>query len=109
MKHMYIIYHLKDNLVATVKYGEDETDYVDHVKEGEWIVIYESKCYPGQVTEIGENVNVMRPCFLSGWKWPIERDEIFYMKENIIKKINPPIPNNKKGGWQFTDSILKDL
>ena len=53
-------------------------------------------------------VNVMRACFPTGWKWPSTKDEIYYKSENIVKKINPPVPTEAGGGWQFSESILKE-
>ena len=114
---------LKDCLVAAVKYCDDNDEEVECVadveiegmKEGDWVVVvvYNSKCYPGQVTKVASDeslkVNVMRPCFPSGWKWPITKDEIFYKKESLVKKINPPFQTDARGGRQFIDSILKDL
>ena len=101
--------------MATVKYGECDSESEDaglereSLKEGDWVaVVYDSKCYPGQVTKIGMNasmrVNVMRACFPTGWKWPSTKDEIYYKSENIVKKIDLPIPTDARGGWQFSES-----
>ena len=54
-------------------------------------------------------VNVMSTCFPTCWKWSLTKDEIYYKKENILKKINPPIPTDARGGWHFKDSLLKDF
>ena len=84
--------------------------YFKSVKRGDWVVVrYDSKLYPGKVSNKGENgmtVNVMKPCFPSGWTWPCQRDEIFYLFENIAKKIDPPYPLNSRGKWGFNNEII---
>ena len=83
------------------------------MKKGDWVVVsYDEKCYPGKVTQVGDGgsvkVSVMKSSHPSGWKWPSTPDEIFYLKDQIIKAINPPIPTNSRGAWEFPDSILMD-
>ena len=110
---------LNEDVLTTVNYGEceseeeSEKDVDSECLKGDWVaVIYDDKYYPGQVTQVAKNgsmkVNVMRPCFPSCWKWPSNKDEIFYKKENIVKKICPPIPIDARGGWQFKESTLKN-
>ena len=81
----------------------------ESVKRGDWVVVkYDSKFYPGKVSNKDANgmtVNVMKPCFPSGWTLPCQKDEIFYSYENITKKIDPPYPLNTRGKWGFNNGI----
>ena len=99
--------------------AEEDVEPVQHesLKVGDWVVVYyegNGKCFPGKVTEIGENegdvrrVNVMRPSGLSGSVWFLHKDDIFYKKEHVIKHINPPFPVDNRSGYKFNESILKD-
>ena len=36
------------------------------------------------------------------WQWPTPPDEIFYEKENIVKRIEAPIPCGSRGQFSFT-------
>ena len=79
---------------------------------GDWVVVtYDGKLYPGRVTTVSEignkRVSVMNPAYPSGWKWPDERDEIYYEDENIKKKIQPPIPVNSRNKWTFNEPNLQ--
>ena len=87
---------LKDCLVAAVQHcGDDkEVECVADVemKERDWVVVvYDGKWYPGQLTKVtcdeSMKMNVMRPCFGTGWKRPVSKDKIFYKKESIGKTI----------------------
>ena len=55
---------LKDNLIAKVNYGDADVKGVtdvrtDRLKEGDWVVVvYDNKCYPGQVTKVVEDESV---------------------------------------------------
>ncbi|KAF5280997.1 hypothetical protein FQA39_LY05202 [Lamprigera yunnana] len=49
-------------------------------------VIYNKKYYPGQITKFEDNgaiVNVMTQ-YGKQWKWPSQKDEIFYNEEEIV-------------------------
>ena len=112
----------KTDLIVTVLYkGEDseqseseendEENVIDvcGINVGEWVVVeYDGKKYPGKVTSKGEaglQVSVMKPCFPSGWSWPSQKDEIYYNHNDIIKRIDPPIPKNNRGQWKFAQNL----
>ena len=54
--------NLTENVVATVRYGESETESEEEsekdvqsecMKKGDWVAVtYDGKCYPGQLTQI---------------------------------------------------------
>ena len=75
------------------------------MKRGDWVVVtYDSKLYLGKVSNKDVNgmpVDVMKPCFPSGWSWPCQKDEIYYTFENVHKKIDPPFPLNSKRQMGF--------
>ena len=56
-----------------------------------------------------KRVSVMSPAFPSGWKWPVEVDEIYYEDENIKKKISPSTPVYSRNIWQFDEPCLMKL
>ena len=65
----------------------------ESVNRGDWVVVtYDSKLYPGKVSNKdvnGMTVDVMKPCFPSGWSWPCQKDEIYYTFENVLRKLIP--------------------
>ncbi|KAJ8944259.1 hypothetical protein NQ318_013671 [Aromia moschata] len=66
------------------------------------LVKYEGKMYPGKIistTNEGAIINAMTP-FGKQWKWPLNRDEIFYRNEEIVMKIEAP---RKQGRREIFD------
>lgn len=63
---------------------------------GEFVIIkYETKFYPGQVTDVDEDgarVKVMEKAGVTTWRWPQVTDEIDYNFKNIMQKICQPKP-----------------
>ena len=107
----------KSHEVCTIDYATESEDdelvdeATDDVNVGDWVIVmYDGKMYPGRVTAISEmgskKVSVMRSAFPSGWKWPVEVNEIYYEDENIKKKISPPTPVNSRNKWQFDEPCL---
>ncbi|XP_071943945.1 uncharacterized protein [Antedon mediterranea] len=83
-----------------------------HVKEynltvhvGEWYQVdYDGKLYPGEVIAIGEQndfqVSVMEQVG-KYWRWPTPRDTIYYVQENLKKKVQAPVVVNNRGHFEF--------
>ena len=84
----------------------------DSLGIGDWCVVqYETVSYPGVVEDIVNaelKVSVMVKCGPSKWKWPDPIDCLWYKQENIVKKINPPIPVASRGQFQFDDDIVEN-
>lgn len=63
------------------------------------VVVYENKYYPGIIENFEEDSAcvsaMMKP--LNNWKWPVNKDLIFYKWEQILGSINPPQILSKRG------------
>ena len=72
---------------------------------GDWCIAkYDGKCYPGIIEKIVNaefQVSVMVPCGQSKWKWPVPVDCVWYTRDSIIKKIDPPQLVTARGHFQF--------
>lgn len=80
----------------------------DNLELRDWVVVsYESTHYPGCITQIiREEIEVSVMHRAEGhFKWPKVEDKIFYSKQNILKKISPPIPIGNRGQFIFTVNI----
>lgn len=63
------------------------------------VVNYENEHYPGVIEsfdEDGATVSAMMKS-LNNWKWPVNKDELFYKWEEIVGGINPPKILSKRG------------
>ena len=64
------------------------------------IVCYEKNQYPGLIKKYDNRnefeVSVMERRLNRLWKWPIKPDQIWYLKKDIVKKIEQPIPVNSR-------------
>lgn len=63
------------------------------------IFLYEGEYFPGTITEIRPEeakISSMQKSVKS-WKWPDPKDEIFYPFDDIIRRIKPPKPINRRG------------
>ena len=68
------------------------------------MVNYDGQKFPGEVTNIigpDFDINVMHKSLGTFWKWPPKEDKIFYQKENIIQKLDPPEVAGSQGQFKF--------
>ena len=76
----------------------------DDIAVGDWwFVMYEGKCYPGEVRKVVNGdyqVCVMEPAG-QNWKWPTVPDEIFYTHEKLVRKVKPLFTVNHRGHYNF--------
>lgn len=81
-----------------------DVDEGDDFLVGDWVLVsYEGHNYPGEVTLVLESdvrVNVMRKAG-KNWKWPDARDEIFYEKTQVVKRLATPIVAGSRGQFSF--------
>ena len=81
----------------------DDTEESEFVP-GDWVqILYDQILYPGEITAVvnGEyEVNVMHRIG-NNYRWPTVSDKIFYCRNNIVAKINPPVPVGHRGQFQF--------
>ena len=71
---------------------------------GDWIVVkYDGNEYPGEITDVFSNEVAVSTMQRAGkfFKWPEKRDEILYLFENIVSKIDPPIAKGRRRQWSF--------
>ncbi|CAH1111539.1 unnamed protein product [Psylliodes chrysocephalus] len=64
------------------------------------IVKYDNSFYPGKIIEkyISKYlISVMVSSSINKWRWPVNKDEIWYDKEEITQIIPEPIGLNKRG------------
>lgn len=87
---------------------EDVVNTADeHLNIGQWCVVkYDGEVYPGEVKEIGDQrdirVSVMHRAG-QNWKWPNPKDDCtFYLKQQIVCRIEEPIIANNRGHFKFT-------
>ena len=64
--------------------------------------------YPGEVIAAGQEndyqVSVMERAG-KYWKWPNPCDVIFYLREKMSKKLDPPTIANNCGHFNFSDTF----
>ncbi|KAJ8885080.1 hypothetical protein PR048_011276 [Dryococelus australis] len=75
---------------------------------GDWILVeYERKLYPGEVTQLCDNdnlVNAMEPTETGQYKWPLRKDILLYKRSDAKKKISGPIPSHSRiSQFHFTE------
>lgn len=64
------------------------------------IVKYEQRYFPGRVTKLdtdGYFISTMTKSGLCDWKWPEQKDEIYYIEEDIMEVIQTPKKKNSRG------------
>lgn len=93
-----------------------ETSIAVDIKEKDFVVVvYEGEYFPGQINEVKlENdlslykVQCMQK---SGpnWKWPSPPDELFYSRQDILKKMecNSVIPVSNRGVFKVVEPLLE--
>lgn len=78
---------------------------------GDWVVVrYDDLLYPGEVTSLPSNngieINAMEPTTCGSYKWPTRKDVHIYLLEDVVKKIEPPIPcGSRASQFTFKDSF----
>ena len=72
---------------------------------GDWVLVcYDRQKFYGEVTNITGldfEVNVMHKSCGAFWKWSPNEDKIFYQKENVIQKLDPPEVVGRRGQFKF--------
>jgi hypothetical protein len=66
---------------------------------------YVDELYAGQITEIVDEKNIMINAMVRAgplnWRWPTNKDEIYYGIENIIKILPNPTVTSARGDFSF--------
>lgn len=98
---MQIVYDDVDVVVINSELFKEQ-DYV--------LVRYDDQFYPGQIIQILDTQFRVRCMEKSGtnWKWPHSFDELWYLKDNIIKKISLEsiVPVSNRGVFKINDELL---
>jgi len=76
------------------------------INVGDWYAVnYDGVKFPGEVTAIGVEgdfrVSVMQPAGKRYWKWPGVEDNIYYARDNMIKKLDKPEIANNRSHYKF--------
>ena len=74
------------------------------------IVKYENELYPGVIEDFDEEgafVSAMMKS-LTNWKWPVNKDVVFYPWEKVIGGINPPKMLSKRGVFAVPELAKND-
>ena len=87
---------------------ETSSDTVqEEIQIGDWVLVYYgNETFPGEVTTIivsDIEVNVMHKSGATFWKWPTQMDKIFYTRDNILKKLDPPSVAGTRGQFSFAN------
>lgn len=70
-----------------------------NINVGDFIAfLYEGKVYPGQITAIDESDMQINSMVKSGkyWKWPTRKDEIWYSKDAVLRKLSNPVKFSRR-------------
>ena len=70
----------------------------------DWCVVeYDNKLFPGEIERVDDGMYEVSTMVKVGryWKWPVHEDKILYLKEQIMKKLNPPILVNARDYYSF--------
>ena len=98
-------------VLFTADYSETNASELD-IPRDDWVVVqYHSKLYAGVVTKIDPfgayvKVNVMHK---SGgfYKWPKDKDQIYYERDCVLQKIQPPSVVGNCGQFQFSTDFYR--
>lgn len=115
---MHFLKVVNDEVVSHIL-TKDNTDRVDNedvvtqgsdksIEVGDWYIVqYEGKQFPGEVVAVREGefqVSVMERVG-KYWKWPTQKDAIFYVKNNMISTLDAPEVVNNRGHFKFSVQI----
>ena len=73
---------------------------------GDYVAVYYGgEKYPGVVTQIVNSETEVDCMVKSGqyWKWPPEKDLIWYSPQDILTTISKPVPASHRGQMKFAD------
>jgi DDE superfamily endonuclease len=89
------------NSVKTTKADEVQ---LPALNVGDFVKVkYDEQFYPAEITEIREDWYQCN-CFVSsksGWRWPDNKDEIWYQASDIVKTLTKPNPISARGVYMF--------
>lgn len=113
----------KDKTKSKTKKTSNSVEDSENVLEeitynvGEYVVVnYEGEHFPGTIIKTAiqgtSRTYEVKSMTISGldtitgrvnWRWPDKEDVLMYNYKDIIKKINTPVPLNKRGVFSVTD------
>ena len=94
------------NVTDSVTSNQAETSS-HHTELGKWWqVTYEVKVFTGEITEVRQNECKVLFMVPAGkyWKWPKERDEIFYQLSSFVRQVKEPIVANSRGCFKLDEN-----
>lgn len=75
-----------------------------NIQVDNWVVVkYDNSYFPGNVTKIENGEFKVDVMMKDGkfWKWPEIKDEIYYTKDKLVRKVNPQSVVNSRGYFKF--------
>ena len=88
--------NFQGNMTDSVPSNQVETSS-HHIELGQWWqVAYDGEVFPGELTEVRENECKVLVVVPAGkcWKWPKEKDEIYYQLSSFVRQVNAPTVAN---------------
>ena len=86
--------------------GKHAPQVCNEINEEDFVICrYEVELFPGQVTKVysqGARVKAVETC-AGGWRWPKQVDEIDYLAQDIVQKIEFPEPINNRGTFKVKE------
>ena len=92
--HIKIIDYVCHGYAMTKDAKNDPDKSADELVVSGWCVVkYDNQLFPGKIqTVVGEKYEVSAMIKAGRyWKWPAQEDNIFYLRDEIVKGLNPPI------------------
>ena len=89
-------------IASNVTEYDDEKEYL----QGDWVLVrYDDELYPGEIKQVVQESYEIAVMYKSGgsWRWPAIEDKIFYMYEQVVKKLSPPEVVGCRGQFKFEE------
>ena len=97
--HIKIIDSVSHGYAMTKDAKNDPDKSADEFVVSDWCVVeYDNQLFPGEIqTVVGEKYEVSAMIKAGRfWKWPAQEDRILYLRDQIVKGLNPPILVNAR-------------
>lgn len=87
----------------------DDNDDIDDINVNDWVVVtYDNMKFPGIVTQLGSQNDIeVKAMHKAGsyYKWPERDDIVFYLRQDILMKVEPPSVKGSRGQYAFSETF----